>query len=36
MAGQRIGSTVSAVFGLIYVFVNTAALPPEWAWALRG
>lgn len=36
MSGQRIGSTIAAVFGLVYVVVNTAALPAGWAWTLRG
>lgn len=36
MPGQRIGSTIAAVFGLIYVFVNTMALPGMWEWLLRG
>ena len=36
MSGQRIGSVIAAVFGLVYVFVNTVALPVEWAWPLRG
>jgi hypothetical protein len=30
MQGQRIGSVVAAVFGLVYVLVNTGSLP---AWA---
>lgn len=36
MAGQRIGSTIAAVFGLIYVIVNTSSLPPTWALVLRA
>lgn len=36
MSGQRIGSTIAAVFGLVYVFVNTGALPVGWAWMLRS
>ena len=36
MSGHRIGSVIAAVFGLIDAFVNTVALPVEWAWPLRG
>lgn len=36
MPGQRIGSTIAAVFGLIYVVVNSAELPAAVAWSLRG
>jgi hypothetical protein len=35
MPGQRIGSTIAAVFGAIFVLVNTSALPPAAAWTLR-
>jgi hypothetical protein len=33
--GQRIGSTIAAVFGLIFVLMNTSALPSAAAWTLR-
>jgi hypothetical protein len=33
--GQRVGSTVAAVFGLVYVLVNTSALPTGWMFLLR-
>lgn len=36
MLGQQIGSTIAAVFGLIYVLVNTGSLPPTTALALRA
>ncbi len=36
MPGQRIGSAISAVFGLIYVVVNSAQLPPPWTLAVRA
>lgn len=36
MRGQRIGSLVGAVFGLIYVLVNAGPLPPVAAMALRA
>lgn len=36
MPGQRIGSMVAAVFGLVYVWVNTDLLPTWVAWILRG
>ena len=35
MQGQRIGSTIAAVFGLLFVLLNTGALPPAAAWTLR-
>jgi len=35
MPGQRVGSTIAAVFGLIFLLVNTSALPPAAAWTLR-
>jgi hypothetical protein len=35
MPGQRVGSIIAAVFGLIFVLVNTGALPPAVAWTLR-
>jgi len=35
MRGQRVGSTIAAVFGLIFVLVNTGALLPAAAWILR-
>lgn len=36
MPGQLLGSMISAVFGLIYVLVNTSALSAVWVWTLRG
>jgi hypothetical protein len=35
MPGQRIGSTIAATFGLVYVLVNAAFLPAAIAWPLR-
>ncbi len=35
MPGQYVGSLVAAVFGLIYVQVNTHALPAAVEWPLR-
>ncbi len=35
MPGQQIGSTIAAVFGLIYVLVNTGSLPSTWSLILR-
>lgn len=35
MPGQRIGSVIAAVFGLIYVLVNAGRLPAAWALTLR-
>ncbi|MET0964916.1 MAG: hypothetical protein ABWZ02_00880 [Nakamurella sp.] len=35
MPGQRVGSSIAAVFGLIFVLVNTGTLPPAVAWTLR-
>ena len=35
MPGQRIGSLIAAVFGLIYVLVNAGPLPPAWTLTLR-
>lgn len=35
MRGQHIGSTIAAVFGLVYVLVNSADQPTALAWALR-
>ncbi len=35
MAGRRIGSTIAAAFGLVYVLVNTGALPMGWSLTLR-
>jgi hypothetical protein len=34
--GQRIGSMIAAVFGLLFVLLNTGALPPAAAWTLRA
>ena len=36
MPGQRVGSFVAAVFGLVYVWVNSAPLTPQVAWPLRA
>ena len=36
MRGQRIGSTIAAVFGLLFVLLNTGALPAAMAWTLRA
>lgn len=36
MRGQRIGSAISAVFGLIYVVANSALLAPLWTLAVRA
>lgn len=35
MPGQRIGSIIAGVFGLVYVWVNTGLLPASVAWLLR-
>ncbi len=35
MPGQRIGSLIAAVFGLIYVLVNTGPLSTGWTLTLR-
>src|SRR3954447_26284064 len=35
MPGQYVGSLVAAVFGLIYVQVNTDSLPAAVEWPLR-
>ena len=34
--GQVIGSTIAAVFGVIYVFANSGELPAGAAWTLRA
>lgn len=36
MPGQRIGSVIAAVFGLVYVAVNAGQLPAPASWALRA
>jgi hypothetical protein len=36
MPGQRLGSLIGAVFGLIYILVNTGALPPAARLPLRA
>ena len=33
--GQRLGSLIGGIFGLIYVEVNAGSLPAHWAVALR-
>jgi hypothetical protein len=35
MPGQRAGSTIAAVFGVIFVLLNTGALPSAVGWTLR-
>jgi len=35
MPGQKIGSVIAAVFGLIYVLVNAGPLPAAWRLTLR-
>ncbi|MFP5068673.1 hypothetical protein ACLFMI_03265 [Pseudonocardia nantongensis] len=35
MPGQRIGSVIAAVFGLIYVLVNSGPLPTPWTLTCR-
>ena len=35
MPGQRIGSLIAAVFGLIYVLINAGPLPGAWTLTLR-
>jgi hypothetical protein len=35
LPGQRLGSLIAGIFGLIYVEVNTGSLPEPWRMALR-
>ena len=35
LPGQRLGSLIAGIFGLIYVEVNAASLPEPWRMALR-
>ena len=36
MPGQRLGSLIAGIFGLIYVEVNAGSLPEPWRMALRA
>ncbi|MEP6561989.1 MAG: hypothetical protein ABJD68_13065 [Nakamurella sp.] len=36
MRGQKVGSTIAAVFGVIFVLLNTGELPSVIGWTLRA